>query len=488
MTVPVQTPFTETTANGSTTVFPFGFLCLDEEDLEVSKDGAVITAGFTIAGIGILSGGSVTFTVAPTNGTVITMALKPVAQREIDYQQSGDWLAASLNRDFDRIWLAIRSLGQSILTSIKLPFSTTAEPIITDSAVARANKYLSFDGDGNLDLTVGPDLEAAIDAQVAAEAAAAIIAGFENKGAWLTATAYAVNNLAQESGTTYICLVAHTSGTFATDYSGGKWAIFAQKGAAGTGTGDMLSTNNLGDVANAATSRANLGLGTAATKATGTTSGTVPLWESLPFNAVSDKSSGFTVGTGDRGKVFNCTATMTIALTAAATLAAGFTFAVRNSSSGSVVLDPDSTETIDESSTVTLSPGESCIVVCDGDEFYTIGSFSPVFSKEFISSQQTITLGGLLTLTHSLGAVPTLIQCKLKCISGPDSGWATNDEIFINNDFNQQNSGAGQSVYADATNVYVRFSNAAYQTHNKSTGVPTNLTTANWKLIVRAWA
>jgi hypothetical protein len=40
---------------------------------------------------------------------------------------------------------------------------------------------------------------------------------------WATSTIYAVGNFVTQSGTTYYCIVAHTSGTFATDLAAGKW-------------------------------------------------------------------------------------------------------------------------------------------------------------------------------------------------------------------------------------------------------------------------
>lgn len=43
--------------------------------------------------------------------------------------------------------------------------------------------------------------------------------------AWLTSTAYLVGQQVTQGGLTYICLVAHTSGTFATDLAASDWQL-----------------------------------------------------------------------------------------------------------------------------------------------------------------------------------------------------------------------------------------------------------------------
>lgn len=84
----------------------------------------------------------------------------------------------------------------------------------------------------------------------------------EYKGTWTTTTLYKVNNIVYEStnGSSYICLVEHTSGTFGTDVGNGYWGLLAIQGAAGAGTGDMLKSENLSGLADYAVARSNMGL------------------------------------------------------------------------------------------------------------------------------------------------------------------------------------------------------------------------------------
>lgn len=65
------------------------------------------------------------------------------------------------------------------------------------------------------------------------------------EGAWVTSTAYTVHQVVEEAGSSYICIVAHTSGTFATDLSAAKWELVAQIGTTGA-TGSTGATGTTG--------------------------------------------------------------------------------------------------------------------------------------------------------------------------------------------------------------------------------------------------
>lgn len=99
-------------------------------------------------------------------------------------------------------------------------------------------------------------------AQAAADSAA--ISFLNWREAWAVATDYVQNDGVKFAGSSYICLVSHTSVDFAADLAAGKWDILAEKGIDGTGTGDMLASNNLSELTNKATARSNLGLDSAA--------------------------------------------------------------------------------------------------------------------------------------------------------------------------------------------------------------------------------
>ncbi|QDZ10511.1 hypothetical protein [Devosia ginsengisoli] len=53
------------------------------------------------------------------------------------------------------------------------------------------------------------------------------------QGAWVTATAYDVDDLVEQDGSTYICLEAHTSDAFSTDLAADKWDLAVEKGDQG---------------------------------------------------------------------------------------------------------------------------------------------------------------------------------------------------------------------------------------------------------------
>jgi hypothetical protein len=54
-----------------------------------------------------------------------------------------------------------------------------------------------------------------------------IVEGALTASPWVTATSYAIGARVTQGGSTYICFVAHTSGTFATDLTAVKWKIYS---------------------------------------------------------------------------------------------------------------------------------------------------------------------------------------------------------------------------------------------------------------------
>lgn len=86
------------------------------------------------------------------------------------------------------------------------------------------------------------------------------------------------------------------------------------------------------------------------------------------------KSANYTLTTSDVRKLIDATAnTWTLTLPAAATATDGFWFAVRNSGTGAITIDPNGAELIDGATTLSLSEGQAHLVVCTGSAWKTVG-------------------------------------------------------------------------------------------------------------------
>ncbi len=156
-----QTPYNEYTGNGVATVYPYEFELLDADDLVVTIDGVVIPASdFTLAGVGVQAGGTVTFDTAPANLTDVLLSREIALQRDIDYQVNGDLASATVDLDLNRLWQALQGFWTRITGAIRAPYPEQLDEL--PAAATRANKVLAFDADGQPTVLI-PDSGTAAD-------------------------------------------------------------------------------------------------------------------------------------------------------------------------------------------------------------------------------------------------------------------------------------------------------------------------------------
>ena len=89
--------------------------------------------------------------------------------------------------------------------------------------------------------------DATVELHTLSSAVLALLAsyGATPRGAWVTATSYAYKDLVAQTGNTYICVTAHTSGTFATDLSAGRWLLFSLGSSIGAGAVSFSPTGTI---------------------------------------------------------------------------------------------------------------------------------------------------------------------------------------------------------------------------------------------------
>lgn len=261
MPIADQNPINSYTGNGSATTFAYTFKIMSSADLKVTVDGVLktITTDYTVDGVGNSGGGNVVFNAAPANAAKVDIYRALPYNRETDYVEGGDLRADTVDNDLDRIVMMTQQLSRDSKRAIKMPVGETTDQLINLTAAQRANKLLTFDASGNPQATQEIGVW---------------------KGNWATTTAYIVRDIVKlaSNGNLYICIVAHTSGTFATDLAAAKWALIVDQeavtaseiAAVASAAAALVSEGNASTSASTATTQAGIATtqaGNAATSA-----------------------------------------------------------------------------------------------------------------------------------------------------------------------------------------------------------------------------
>ena len=157
MTTSTTTPRLSYTADGSTAAFTFNFEIADSSSIAVYEGATkkTLTTHYTVSFDSGTSGtGTVTFNSAPSSGT-ITLIRDTNLARTTDFENSGAFLASTVNTELDRLSQAVIDATDKIenrAISTVEPNTDTATLTIP-AAASRANKVLSFDGSGNAQVT-----------------------------------------------------------------------------------------------------------------------------------------------------------------------------------------------------------------------------------------------------------------------------------------------------------------------------------------------
>lgn len=98
-----------------------------------------------------------------------------------------------------------------------------------------------------------------------------------------------------------------------------------------------------------------------------------------------NKTSSYTLTKQDSGFIVDCSGAWTLALTAAATLGAGWWCYVRNIGTGTITADPNASELIDGVTSGAIRPGMTLLIQCDGAAFHCV-RVGPQVAMEALTS------------------------------------------------------------------------------------------------------
>ena len=217
MTVSSSTNKVSYAGNSSTTVFAYTFKIFDEDDLTViiraangTETTKTITTHYTVSGVGNAGGGNVTMLTAPATGETLVIIREQDLIQELDIVPNDPFPADSVEAALDKLTFMVQQQQETLNRALKASKTTTISTTeFTQSAASRANKLLSFDSNG--DLNIAQELGT-------------------YRGNWAASTAYKQRDIVKDGGNDnlYFCNTAHTStGTLpiSTNADVAKWDL-----------------------------------------------------------------------------------------------------------------------------------------------------------------------------------------------------------------------------------------------------------------------
>lgn len=319
-----------------------------------------------------------------------------------------------------------------------------------------------------------------------------LTSNFNPRGSWETETTYDPGDLVERVGLNYMAVLTHASDDFDIDLAAGRWqafsgyptaaqVVFAPGGSVGSVSVQQAILELDGDVQGKQASDAMLtalaALEVVANQAIYFTDPNTPAVMSMPlYGRQLVASSDAETARDTLGLVIGVDPGDVVVYTDTAKLPAA---------DGSLLTGievPDDSITANKlSDTLDLS-----------DKTITLpAANTPILTKVFTSTQQTITTAGALTIPHGLGVQPLLIQAYLVNQTA-EFGYTIGDQLLISGAAGATDTSTdrGMSYVTDDTNLVIRFGAAStcFSINRKDTGSVANAVNANWKLVLRAFA
>ena len=155
MTVTANTTRNQYRAGNQQNTYAYTFQIHDASDLKVyiGDELKSLNTHYTVTGVGSGTGGNVVFDLGvdgngdpiyiPEN-TVVSIFLAMDLDRDTNYQPSGAFLAADVNNDFDRLWIASNQQQTDINRSVRLQDTDADASMVLPKIADRADKLLGF--------------------------------------------------------------------------------------------------------------------------------------------------------------------------------------------------------------------------------------------------------------------------------------------------------------------------------------------------------